>query len=94
MAKLPATSKLIYNPSSAAPGFKIRNVLCLPGVPSILKSMIENTKRLLQKGQKPIAKQSMFSLWKAISQKLYQLPKANLRTMYQLVVIPFLDLVE
>ena len=52
MAKLPATSKLIYNPSSAAPGFKIRNVLCLPGVPSILKSMIENTKRLLQKGSK------------------------------------------
>ena len=52
MAKLPATSQLIYNPSSAAPGFKIRNVLCLPGVPSILKSMIENTKRLLQKGSK------------------------------------------
>ena len=94
MAKLPATSKLIYNPSSAAPGFKIRNVLCLPGVPSILKSMIENTKDFLQKGQKLIVKQSMFSQWKAILQKLYQLLKTNLRTMYQLVVIPFLDLVE
>ena len=52
MAKMPSGAKLIYNPSSAAPGFKIRNVLCLPGVPSILKSMIENTKRLLQKGSK------------------------------------------
>ena len=33
-------SKLIYNPSSAAPGFMIKNVICLPGVPSILKSML------------------------------------------------------
>ena len=37
-------AKLIYNPSSAAPGFIIKNVLSLPGVPSILNSMIENTK--------------------------------------------------
>ena len=42
MAKMPATAKLIYNPSSAAPGFVTKNVLSLPGVPSILNSMIEN----------------------------------------------------
>ena len=42
MAKMPKGAKLIYNPSSAAPGFMIRNVLSLPGVPSILNSMIEN----------------------------------------------------
>ena len=36
------TSKLIYNPSSAAPGFITKNVFSLPGVPSILNSMIEN----------------------------------------------------
>ena len=51
MAKMPSGSSLIYNPSSAAPGFKIKNVLCLPGVPSILKSMIGNTKRYLIKGK-------------------------------------------
>ena len=45
MAKMPSYSKLIYNPSSAAPGFMIKNVLCLPGVPSILKSMMPNLKR-------------------------------------------------
>ena len=44
MAKMPISSSLIYNPSSAAPGFKIKNVFCLPGVPSILKSMIEMPK--------------------------------------------------
>ena len=50
MAKMPKGSSLIYNPSSAAPGFKIKNVLCLPGVPSILKSMINNLKKFLIKG--------------------------------------------
>ena len=40
MAKMPKGSKLILNPSSAAPGFKINNVFVLPGVPSILKSML------------------------------------------------------
>ena len=52
MAKMPSGSKLIYNPSSAAPGFMIKNVLCLPGVPSILRSMIPNSKDFLIKGLK------------------------------------------
>jgi molybdenum cofactor synthesis domain-containing protein len=50
MAKMPKGSSLIYNPSSAAPGFKIKNVLCLPGVPLILKSMMGNLKNFLIKG--------------------------------------------
>ena len=54
---MPRGSKLIYNPSSAAPGFKIKNVFSLPGVPSILISMIENCKRYLIKGLKPTVKQ-------------------------------------
>ena len=52
MAKMPRGAKLIYNPSSAAPGFITKNVLSLPGVPSILNSMIENCKRYLVKGLK------------------------------------------
>ena len=52
MAKMPITAKLIYNPSSAAPGFITKNVLSLPGVPSILNSMIENCKKYLVKGLK------------------------------------------
>ena len=40
MAKTPLGASLIYNPSSAAPGFFIKNVFCLPGVPSILNSML------------------------------------------------------
>tara|TARA_B100000575_G_scaffold286404_1_gene283132 strand:+ start:158 stop:916 length:759 start_codon:yes stop_codon:yes gene_type:complete len=52
MAKMPRGAKLIYNPSSAAPGFITKNVLSLPGVPSILNSMIENCKKFLVKGLK------------------------------------------
>ena len=36
--------KLILNPTSGAPGFIIDNVYCLPGVPSILKSMLGGLK--------------------------------------------------
>ena len=43
MAKMPSMS---YNPSSAAPGFITKNVLSLPGVPSILNSMIEIVKNI------------------------------------------------
>ena len=52
MAKMPEGSKLIYNPSSAAPGFIIKNVICLPGVPLILKSMVHNLKKYLRPGAK------------------------------------------
>ncbi len=56
MAKMPEGSKLIYNPSSAAPGFMIKNIICLPGVPSILRSMLENLKKYLKRGSKIYSK--------------------------------------
>jgi len=40
MVWMPRKAKLILNPTSGAPGFNIENVFCLPGVPSILKSML------------------------------------------------------
>ena len=53
MAKIPSNSKLILNPSSGAPGFIVENVFCLPGVPSILKSMLGGLKNNII-GGKPI----------------------------------------
>ena len=52
MAKMPEGSRLVYNPSSAAPGFIVKNVICLPGVPSILKSMMGNLREFLKPGLK------------------------------------------
>ena len=53
MAWTPTQAKLISNPSSGAPGFIIGNVYCLPGVPSILKSMLGGLNNLIS-GGKPI----------------------------------------
>ena len=50
MAKMPVTSSLILNPTSGAPGFYVENVFCLPGVPSILKSMIGGLENVLVGG--------------------------------------------
>tara|TARA_B100000902_G_scaffold99994_1_gene102357 strand:- start:50 stop:796 length:747 start_codon:yes stop_codon:yes gene_type:complete len=44
MVWMPEDAKLILNPTSGAPGFFIENVFCLPGVPSILKSMLGGLK--------------------------------------------------
>ena len=40
MAWMPQNANLILNPTSGAPGFNVENVYSLPGVPSILKSML------------------------------------------------------
>ena len=56
MAKIPDQAALIYNPSSGAPGFIVENVFCLPGVPSILKSMVEGLKNKIIGGKKILSK--------------------------------------
>ena len=53
MVKMPENAKLILNPTSGAPGFSVENVFCLPGVPSILKSMLGSLKNEIV-GGKPI----------------------------------------
>ena len=56
MAKIPDKAELIYNPSSGAPGFIIENIFCLPGVPSILKSIVEGLKNKIIGGKKILSK--------------------------------------
>ena len=56
MAKMPTTAKLILNPSSGAPGFYVENVFCLPGVPSILKSMLGGLNNVLVGGDPVLSK--------------------------------------
>ncbi len=76
MAKMPRSSKLIYNPSSAAPGFVTKNVLSLPGVPSILHSMIDNCKNYLTKGQKVHSKTvNLYTVESNISKQLGNIQK-------------------
>ena len=51
MVWMPQNANLILNPTSGAPGFNIENVFCLPGVPSILKSMLGRLKNEIVGGE-------------------------------------------
>tara|TARA_B100000003_G_scaffold43374_1_gene37147 strand:+ start:374 stop:1123 length:750 start_codon:yes stop_codon:yes gene_type:complete len=51
MVWMPEGAELILNPTSGAPGFNIDNVFCLPGVPSILKSMLGGLKNKIVGGE-------------------------------------------
>ena len=51
MVWMPENAKLILNPTSGAPGFSVENVFCLPGVPSILKSMLGGLKNKIVGGE-------------------------------------------
>ncbi len=50
MAKMPSEVKLIHNPITAAPGFKILNVFVLPGVPEIMQKMFLQVLEKIEKG--------------------------------------------
>jgi len=88
MVWMPENANLILNPTSGAPGFNVENVFCLPGVPSILKSMLGGlTNKIV--GGKPI-------LSLTISLRTVESEIANSLTKVQddnqdvkLVVIPF-----
>ena len=51
MIWMPRNAKLLLNPTSGAPGFRVENVFCLPGVPSILKSMLGGLKNDIVGGE-------------------------------------------
>ena len=56
MAMMPANANLIYNPSSGALGFYVENVFSLPGVPSIMKSMLPFLKDKIFGGKEVLSK--------------------------------------
>ena len=51
MCWMPENANLILNPTSGAPGFNVENVFCLPGVPSILKSMLGGLTNIIVGGE-------------------------------------------
>ncbi|MDD9900449.1 MAG: competence/damage-inducible protein A [Alphaproteobacteria bacterium] len=50
MARIPEGAKLIDNPVSGAPGFIIKNVYVMAGVPKIMQAMYEGIEETLPKG--------------------------------------------
>lgn len=52
MCRIPDGADLILNPISAAPGFKIGNVMVMAGVPRIMQSMLASVVETLETGVK------------------------------------------
>ena len=75
MIWMPENAELILNPKSGAPGFSVENVFCLPGVPSIMKSMLGGITNKIVGGE-PI-------LSKTISLKTVESEIANSLTKVQ-----------
>lgn len=48
LAKLPAGSRLVANPVTAAPGFIAGNIISLPGIPKLIQSMFGELTELLR----------------------------------------------
>ena len=91
MAKIPDKATLIYNPSSGAPGFIVENVYCLPGVPSILHSMVDGLKNQIIGGKKILSKTiSLSTVESEIAQPLEDVQ--NLFTNVEIGSYPFFRL--
>jgi len=56
MSWMPSNANLILNPASGAPGFYVENVFCLPGVPSILESMLPSLTNKVVGGEPILSK--------------------------------------
>ena len=91
MAKIPDKATLIFNPSSGAPGFIVENVYCLPGVPSILHSMVDGLKNKIIGGKKILSKTiSLSTVESEIAQPLEDIQ--NLFTNVEIGSYPFFRL--
>jgi len=55
MANIPKGAKLIDNPVSAAPGFKISNVYVMAGVPKIMQAMLDGILKTIKNGSETIS---------------------------------------
>jgi len=78
MARMPINARLILNPTSGAPGFAIENVFCLPGVPSILKSMLGGLKNEIIGGNPILSKTiNLSTVESEIAESLTKVQKNN-----------------
>lgn len=57
MAYIPKGSVLIHNPISNAPGFVIKNIYVMAGVPNIMQAMFEHLMLTLERGEEVKSKQ-------------------------------------
>lgn len=69
MAFVPQQAKLLDNPVSSAPGFRIANVFVMAGVPKIFQAMFEAAKKELIGGKKIQSKEIRITLTESVVAK-------------------------
>ena len=76
MADIPEGAQLIYNPVSAAPGYRMENVIVMAGVPRIMQAMFDGIKHTL-KGGAPMLSASIsgFVTEGALAEKLGEIQR-------------------
>ena len=80
MAEVPEGATLINNPVSSAPGFRIGNVFVLPGVPSILRAMVDGLAGTLRGGDPVLSRTiSAFATESTIAMQLSAVQDAHPR---------------
>tara|TARA_B100001250_G_C19717456_1_gene752200 strand:- start:15 stop:734 length:720 start_codon:yes stop_codon:yes gene_type:complete len=77
MARVPEGAELIENKISGAPGFKVKNVYVMAGVPSIFKSMVESILKNIKTSDSFVS--SSLRILKPESQISEQLRKISLK---------------
>jgi len=55
MTRMPAGAELVHNKISAAPGFRIGNVIVMAGIPSVMQAMLEDVAPQLKTGAKMLS---------------------------------------
>lgn len=73
MAFVPAKAKLLDNPVSSAPGFRIENVFVMAGVPKIFQAMFEAASKELVGGKKMKSKEVKITLTESVIAKDFDL---------------------
>ena len=81
MAKMPFGSELILNPMTAAPGFIVKNIYVLPGVPEIMQVMFEELIKKIKKGNPKLVTTINTNLW-----YLFMIIKINVKALHSQVL--------
>ena len=83
MAYIPSTATLLDNPISSAPGFCIKNVFVMAGIPKIFQAMFESSKKKLTFGKKLLTKEIVINLTESVIAKEF----GDLQLQYPQVIM-------
>ncbi len=83
MAYIPSTATLLDNPISSAPGFCIKNVFVMAGIPKIFQAMFEASKKKLTFGKKMLTKEIVINLTESVIAKEF----GDLQLQYPQVIM-------